>query len=109
VQVSLVSWRNLQRGRLHFNETFGSEPAPHEGRNPGASDQPGTPLAIQSLVPKGSYRKLAQGTPRLQLERIEVNPDWPLMPKSVWFLSYPANLRLNKTRPFSRAKRRLQF
>jgi len=46
VQVSLVPWRNLQGGRLHFDETFGSEPAPHEGRNPGAGDQPGTPLAV---------------------------------------------------------------
>jgi hypothetical protein len=89
VQVSLVPWRHLERGRLHFDETFGSEPAPQEGRNAGAGDQPGPPLAVTPEAPKGSCRELAQGTLRLQLERIEVNPDWPLALKSVWSLSWP--------------------
>ena len=87
VQVSLVPWRNLQGGRLHFDETFGSEPAPHEGRNLGAGDQPGTPLAVSPQGPKGSCREPAQRALRLKLERREVNPDWPLSPKSVWSLS----------------------
>ena len=46
VQVGLVSWRNLQGSRLHFDEAFGIEPAPHVGRNPRTGDQPGTPFAV---------------------------------------------------------------
>ena len=67
VQVGLVSRRSLEGGRLHFDETFGVEPAPHEGRNPRTGDQPGAPLAVSLTVPKGLRRRRAQRTPRQEV------------------------------------------
>src|SRR5258708_6367142 len=86
MQVSLVSRRNLHGGRLHFDETFGVEPAPHKGRNTRTEDQPGTPLGVSPAVPKGLRRRRAQGTPRQKSDKVEVNSDWPLALKSVWSL-----------------------
>jgi hypothetical protein len=84
MQMSLVSWRNLQGGRLDFDEAFDLEPTPHEGRDPLAGDQPGTPLAVSPTVPKGLLRTRAQGTLREKLDTMEVNSGWPWALKSVW-------------------------
>jgi hypothetical protein len=86
MQMSLVSWRNLQGGRLNFDETFDLEPTPHQGRNPRAGDQPGAPLTVSPAVPKELLRRRAQRTLREKSDTMEVNSDWPLTLKSVWFL-----------------------
>jgi hypothetical protein len=86
MQMRLVSWRNLQGGRLDLDETFDVEPTPHQGRNPPTSDQPGAPLAVSPNAPKGLRRRRAQGTLREKLDTMEINSDWPLALKSVWFL-----------------------
>jgi hypothetical protein len=86
MQVSLVSRRNLYGGRLHFDETFGVEPAPHKGRNTRTEDQPGAPLGVSPPIPKRLRRERAQGTRGQKLDKVEVNSDWPLALKSVWSL-----------------------
>jgi len=85
MQVSLVSWRNLHGGRLDVDETFDIEPAPHDGQNPRTGGQPATSLVVSLAVPKGLRPRRAQGMLLETLDTMEVNSDWPLALKSVWF------------------------
>jgi hypothetical protein len=73
MQMSLVSWRNLQGRRLDLDEAFDLEPTPHEGRNSLAGGQPGASLAVLPTVPKGLLRTRAQGKLQEKLGMIEVN------------------------------------
>jgi hypothetical protein len=41
---------------LHFNETSGTEPAPHERQNLRAGEQAAASFSVPNLVPKGSVR-----------------------------------------------------
>ena len=78
VQVSLVSRRNLQSGRLDFDETFDIKPAPHEGQNPRTGHQPGVSLAVSLTVPK----RFAQAGSRHGAE--EVRYQMKSMPIGLW-------------------------
>ena len=70
VQVSLISWRSLEGGRLHLNEAFGIEPAPHEGRHLRSGQQPATPFSVSDLAPKGSRPGRTQETPRQKRQKV---------------------------------------
>ena len=54
VQVRLISRRSLEGGGLHFDETSGTEPAPHGSQNTRSGEQQVAPFSVLGFAPKRS-------------------------------------------------------
>ena len=61
--MRLVSGRDLQGGRVHFDEALGVEPAAHEARDLRPSGERGRAVGVAALAPERSRRGRAQRTP----------------------------------------------